>query len=67
MSKLSEGLVIPVSWYLGVLGQLVEAGPQCPNFSRIVKFYYPDIWSFNFAIQNGLNYLFWASGSRDIC
>ena len=26
----------------GVLGQFGETGPQCPNFSKIVKFYYLD-------------------------
>ena len=49
-----EGQVILVLQYFGVLGELWETGPQCPNFSKIVKFCYIDIWSFNFF------YLEWA-------
>ena len=33
----------------GVLGEFWETGSQCPNFSKIVKFYNPVIWSSKFS------------------
>ena len=35
----------------GVLVQFRETEPQCPNFSKIVKFYYLDLWSFKCFIE----------------
>ena len=37
----------------GVLGELWETGSQCANFSKIVKFYYLDIWELNFLFKMG--------------
>ena len=34
----------------GVLGQFGETWPQCPNFSKIVKFNYINLWSFKFSV-----------------
>ena len=38
----------------GVSWQFGETRFQCPSFSKIIKFYHLNIWSFKFAIENVL-------------
>ena len=38
----------------GVSWQFGETRFQCPNFSKIIKFYHLNIWSFKFDIKNVL-------------
>ena len=49
------GLIYTCFKVVEVLGQFGETGSQCPNFFEIFQFYYFDIWSFKFAIQNGFH------------
>ena len=50
----------------GALGQFGETRTQFPDFSRILNFHYFNISVYKFAFQDGVNELFWPSGSGDI-